>query len=297
MIAIDLGSNTLRFVEFDCKSREFGRSYEKMVKTADGLTHSGIIGREAYRRIVDTILDAQKVFDFSAHEVLAVTTEAMRRATNSNEILSDVYRDTGISFDIISGEREALLTLEAVKYRLELLGIDGSFVVLDIGGASTEVIFCYADEIVTESFPVGIVTTTQRYKTLDEIGNSISKDMRDIDKFVKNTYDKYGVVDSFVATAGTPTTIAAMKLGQKYDDYRPETINGTLLSVEDLDRELKYLLSLSAKEREMLVGVGRDDLISAGILIYRELFEIIGLGSCIVIDDGLREGVALQSCK
>ncbi|SFV60530.1 Possible phosphatase [hydrothermal vent metagenome] len=297
MIAIDLGSNTLRFIEFDCESREFGKSYEKMVKTADNLAHSGIISNEAYERVVETILDAKKIFDFSSHKISAVTTEAMRRASNSSRVLADIYSATGVKFEIISGEKEALLTLEAVKYRLKKLDINGSFVVVDIGGASTEVAFCYGDEIVTNSFPIGIVTTAQRYTTLTDIGDSISADMVDIDQFVKNTYDKYGVVDRFVATAGTPTTVAAMKLGQNYTTYRPEKINGIELYIEDLDRELNHLLSLSSKDRELLVGVGRGDLVSAGILIYRELFKIIGLESCIVIDDGLREGLALQSCK
>jgi len=297
VIAIDLGSNTLRFVEFDCSGGKFGKSFEKMVKTADGLTHSGIISDASTTRIIDTIREAQKILNFSDHKISAVTTEAMRRASNSSKVLSDIYKTTGVKFEIISGEREALLTLEAVRYRLHELDINDSFVVIDIGGASTEVIFCYGDEIITESFSIGIVTTAQRYKTLDDIGNSISEDMSSIGRFVKNIYDKYGTVDRFVATAGTPTTVASMKLGQTYTTYEPQKINGTTLSIEDLDRELNHLLSISSKEREVLVGVERDDLISAGILIYRELFDIIGLESCIVIDDGLREGVALDSCK
>ncbi len=297
MIAIDLGSNTLRFVEFDCNNMEFVNSYEKMVKTADGLAHSGIIGEDACRRIIHTIKEAQKLWDFSTHDIVAVATEAMRRASNNSKVLSDIYSATGVSFDIISGEVEALLTLEAVKYRLHKLNIDDSFVVVDIGGASTEVIFYYDDIILTESFPIGIVTTAQRYETLDDISNSIFNDMKNINDFVRKCYDKYGVVDRFVATAGTPTTLASMKLGQNYATYDADKINGTLLSIEDLDRELKRLLSLSVQERELLVGVGRDDLVTAGILIYRELFDIIRLQSCIVIDDGLREGVALQSCK
>jgi len=297
VIAIDLGSNTLRFVEFDCSNGKFGKSYEKMVKTADGLAYSGIISDESTTRIIDTIREVQKIWNLSDYKISAVTTEAMRRASNSSKVLLDIYSATGVKFEIISGEREALLTLEAVRYRLLELDINGSFVVIDIGGASTEVIFCYGDEIITESFSIGIVTTAQRYKTLNDIDNSISEDMSSISRFVKNIYDKYGIVDRFVATAGTPTTVAAMKLGQTYANYKPQNINGTTLSIEDLDRELNHLLSISPKERELLVGIGKDDLISAGILIYRELFNIISLESCIVIDDGLREGVALQSCK
>ncbi len=47
----------------------------------------------------------------------------------------------------------------------------------------------------------------------------------------------------------------------------------------------------------MTVGVGRSDLIAAGILIYKQLFNIVEFDSCIVIDDGLREGVALEACQ
>ena len=50
-------------------------------------------------------------------------------------------------------------------------------------------------------------------------------------------------------------------------------------------------------EREITVGVGRSDLIAAGILIYKQLFAIVELDSCVVIDDGLREGVALDHCN
>jgi exopolyphosphatase/guanosine-5'-triphosphate,3'-diphosphate pyrophosphatase len=49
-------------------------------------------------------------------------------------------------------------------------------------------------------------------------------------------------------------------------------------------------------QRELAVGVGRDDLIIAGILIYKEIFDIVGIDECIVIDDGLREGIALEYC-
>jgi len=50
------------------------------------------------------------------------------------------------------------------------------------------------------------------------------------------------------------------------------------------------------EERETTVGVGRSDLIAAGILIYKQIFNCVEFKSCIVIDDGLREGLALDSC-
>jgi exopolyphosphatase/guanosine-5'-triphosphate,3'-diphosphate pyrophosphatase len=49
-------------------------------------------------------------------------------------------------------------------------------------------------------------------------------------------------------------------------------------------------------EREIAVGVGRSDLIAAGILIFKELYSIVEFDACVVIDDSLREGVALEAC-
>jgi len=59
---------------------------------------------------------------------------------------------------------------------------------------------------------------------------------------------------------------------------------------------LKKLLSMPFYEREIAVGTGRSDLIAAGILIYKHLFALLAFESCVVIDDSLREGVALEAC-
>ncbi|MCB4763835.1 MAG: exopolyphosphatase, partial [Sulfurovum sp.] len=71
---------------------------------------------------------------------------------------------------------------------------------------------------------------------------------------------------------------------------------GVSLKKEELDFYLEKLLSMSFEEREETVGTGRSDLIVAGILIFKQLYTILKSDICIVIDDGLREGVALDTC-
>ena len=109
-------------------------------------------------------------------------------------------------------------------------------------------------------------------------------------------YEKKGKVDVFVATAGTPTTVAAMKLGLTYETYDASKINGMELEVDELDLYLDKLLSMPIEQREIAVGTGRSDLIAAGILIYKQLFSILEFDRCVIIDDGLREGVAIEIC-
>lgn len=298
MIAIDLGSNTLRVLEYDCTTGKQISEYEKTVKTADGLAQHGMINDAAITRVIAAIREAQVQMDFSTSTVRAVTTEAVRRALNSKEVLSQIEEETGVAFEIISGDEEARLTLLAVKQRLSKLQYTSeSFVLVDIGGGSTELIFHYGNETIAKSFPIGIVTIAQMYETLENIQKVLPEEMLEMQMFCARIYDTRGKIDAFVATAGTPTTVAAMKLGQTYETYDAWKINGTSLGVIELDFYLEKLLAMPFEEREITVGTGRSDLIAAGILIYKQLFFLLGFEHCVVVDDGLREGVAIEGCK
>ncbi len=297
MIAIDLGSNTLRVVQLDCKSGKFISEYEEIVKTADGLAVHGYINDEAIMRVISAIKEAKRKIDFTADTVRAVTTEAVRRAKNRDDVLLQIKKEADVRFEIISGDEEARLTLLAVKHRLaKLCYASDSFVLADIGGGSTELIFQYENEVISKSFPVGIVTIAQSYETLDIIAKVLPKEMLEMQMFCAEVYATKGEVNAFVATAGTPTTVAAMKLGFNYETYDAAKINGSSLLVNELDFYLKKLLSMPFEEREIAVGTGRSDLIAAGILIFKQLYSIVEFDTCVVIDDGLREGVALEGC-
>ena len=115
--------------------------------------------------------------------------------------------------------------------------------------------------------------------------------------YFNEVISQHGEVELFVATAGTPTTVAAMKLGMEYATYDAQKIHGTRLSQKDLVAQLMKLLKMNPEERVRAVGVGRDDLIASGILIYDELYTISGFKETMVIDDGIREGVAFSMCK
>jgi len=298
MIAIDLGSNTLRVLQVDCEKNKYIAEYEKVVKTADGLVESGVVSEAAVNRVIAAIHEAKETFDFETLPRKAVTTEAIRRASNSDEVLAQIAQETGILFEIISGEEEARLTLYAVQTRLQKLQYPSdTFVLVDIGGGSTELIFQFGLETISKSFPVGIVTIAQTYESLENIKKSLSEEMMAMQVFCTEVYAMRGKPNAYVATAGTPTTVAAMKLGLNYETYDAQKINGTSLQIDELDTYLKKLLSLPFEERERAVGTGRSDLIAAGILIYKQLYKVLGFDTCIVIDDGLREGVALEGCK
>ncbi len=297
MIAIDLGSNTFRAVEFECERGEPVAWYEKIVRTADGLHESGAVGEEAVRRIVEAAKEAREKLDFSGG-VVAVATEAIRRAANARDVLERIERETGIAFRVVSGEEEARYTLLAVRNRLVKLGLpSGRFAMIDIGGGSTEILFCDEAGVRTRSFPLGIVTVAQSCGSLEEIEKRLPHLTEGAAAFISQQRGSRGLPPLLVSTAGTPTTVAAMKLGMVYATYDPARINGTILFRNELRTHLQRLLALDTEKRRELVGVGREDLIAAGILIFERLMEILRFEETVVVDDGLREGVAIDACR
>lgn len=298
IIAIDLGSNSLRILKMDCETKRTLGEFHKTVKTADNLATTGIISDEAVNRVLIALNEAEEALNFSDSKVKAVTTEAIRQASNGDEVLAMIKEQTGIEFEIIDGVAEAKYALSATQNRLQILGKSPkSFMLVDIGGGSTEMLFHYGeDKSFSKSFPVGIVTVTQRFKTLPEISTAIPVLMNPMRAYYNEVISQHGAVELFIATAGTPTTVASMKKGMLYKTYDSNQIHGTSLTQKDLVEQLGKLLGMKPKERIEVVGVGRDDLIASGILIYDELYNISGFKESMVIDDGIREGVAYSMC-
>ncbi|MFC2073687.1 phosphatase [Campylobacterota bacterium] len=297
MIAIDLGSNSLRMIERNCETKAFTAEYEKIVKTAELLHSDGVISSGATERILEGFKEASKILDFTNQRCVAVTTEAMRRASNATEVLAKIYAETGVQFEIIGAHKEAELTLFAVERRLDDLGFRGSFLLVDIGGGSTEIIFKKGNISESKSFPVGIVTMASKYPSQEEFDRHLPQELIEMNNYVQEYYKREGKPDFFVATAGTPTTIAAFKQGMTYDAYEAERINGSTLNYFECLRALDELLELSDTERTRYVGVGREELIVSGVMIYASLFDLFKYESSVIIDDGLREGLAILACE
>ncbi|WP_096017765.1 phosphatase [Campylobacter lanienae] len=269
MIAIDLGSNTIRA----CKMRRLGSgnfeceySFERIVGSARGLGSNGL-ANDAMDRIRLAIgkLVSEAKFDSS----VAVATQAFREAANSSEFFRDIRDKFGIEFKIISGELEAFLTRVGVENRAKILSlnIDNSLLI-DLGGASTEISF----RDFSRSFEFGIITALQSDKSA-----LIEEAKRYIGEFE---------CDNIILTSGVPTTALAIKRGMNYENYNAKMINGAKIDKDDLI----YVANLlkTATNKDELVGKNRADLMVKGCEI---LLDILPNKSCIVIDDGLREGL------
>ena len=290
IVAIDLGSNSLRMILVDRMSGRTQKEFEKTVGTADQLEESGMISGGALERICDALKEGFARFQTDRSPCVAVTTAAMRRAKNSEVILSQIEDRTGVRFSIIDGEEEARLTLLAIQNALVRHDIQGEkSVILDIGGGSCELVVVDGLDSYLQSFPYGIVTLTQssnKKYAFDQFREAVSD-------FVSLHRDTIGQA-IFVATAGTPTTVCAVKLGLSYATYDKNKINAQIVSLEDLLEVQKTLRSLSREALVEKVGNGRGEYIDTGVEIFKMFYELLDKEAGIVFDDGLREGVVLD---
>ena len=291
--SIDLGSNSFRVLKYDCVLNKSLGEFDTTVGTADGLSTTGNISQEALNRIINAINKSIELIDYVPQNAVAVTTQALRIANNSKEILAEIKHQTGVHFQIIDGKTEGELSLLSIQHALKRENKkDDNFLLVDIGGGSTELIIYQNGKSFIKSFSFGIVTLSQ---SLNQKEDLVIFENEILD-FVKMS--QYDISDSiFISTAGTPTIIAALKHGLDNKDYDKHIINGTTLSAQEVDDIQKQLLSVSKDELIKKVGTGREKFINTGMLIYRLFFKTLQKDVSIVFDDGLREGVALNRCN
>jgi len=292
MIGCDLGSNTIRIVQIECQSKRRVKEFERIVKTGKNLQKSGYISKESIQNILNALSDASKIINFKEEKVKCIATQALRVAKNANDVLKAIKEAYGLDFEIIDGDAEARYTILGVKASLENLDIkNGNFAIFDLGGGSTELSYVSNGAISTKSFSFGILNVFERYEK--NLLWGIEQELKPLERFAKQHKKPHFLV----ATAGTPTTVCAFLQGLDYRHYDHKKVNGKTLHVEDFKRAYDMILSMDRDERERYCGTGRSELIKTGILIVLNLMKKIDFDKCLVIDDGLREGVALSLCE
>jgi exopolyphosphatase/guanosine-5'-triphosphate,3'-diphosphate pyrophosphatase len=292
--AIDLGSNSFRVVQYDYIQNRIVDEYHEVVGMAQGLAQSKVVSKEAQQRVIAAIEKSSKTLHYNPKHAVCVTTAAMRMASNSQEVLKNFEEKTGTKFKIIDAQAEANLILLAIQYALKRENIQSeAFIVLDIGGGSTELVIYNQKETFIQSFPFGIVTLTQRFNTISEVKEELINIKKEMQSYLKSLAVNLNT-HIFISTAGTPTTVAAVKLGLDAYAYDKNRVNGTIVEYEDLEMILKRFENEPLENLTKLVGSGRVEFIEVGILIFKMVFEVLEKTKTIVFDDGLREGVAIN---
>lgn len=296
MTAIDIGSNTFRVLQMRCDGTTVCE-FEKIIRLAQGLHEGDAILPEAKARLFEAFNELASRIDTQNEPIRAVATAAMRKAVNAADIVEEAKARFGITIEIINADEEAGFARAAVSNRLaQLQFVDDDFVLFDIGGGSSEIVFVQGDKFDMKSFDFGIVTLAESVNG-DAFEAALSQKMAAVEAFVQRYYEQNPKPMLLIPTAGTPTTMAAFLQGMQYTQYDVRKINGFTLTLEDCNHALRGLLDLDDETRKIYVGEGREDLIIAGVKIVMAFYEALGFTKGVVIDDGVREGVLASMCK
>lgn len=271
-------------------------SQRRIVRLGEGLDHTRRLLPVAIERVIATLREWRPVIDgYRVEGEVAVATSAVREAVNRDEFLARAKREAGLDVEVISGTEEARRTMVGLRSGLpaEVSAVLG----LDIGGGSTEFILDRPGHPLTiRSIEMGVVRLTDRLLAHDPpSGEELQSAHRLIGTAVKEVLPVLGDLRdlTFVGTAGTVTTLAAMAL--RLPAYEGARIHNYRLSLETIRMLENDLLARTKAERRGMPGLeaGREDVIVAGTLILREVMERLGQNVCLVSDLGLREGIVL----
>jgi exopolyphosphatase / guanosine-5'-triphosphate,3'-diphosphate pyrophosphatase len=295
--SIDIGTNTLRLLAAEVKGGRIARKLLDMranTRLGEKLEDGGRLLPEAKQRTIEALAEfADALKSHGVRKVSAVATEAVRRATDADAFLKEVFEKTGFEVEVISGVEEAKRTLAGVKAGVGGLLGKGPKLVVDIGGGSTELVV--TDDLVefeARSIPVGAVGLYERFITDDpprnaELAAVASHCYRELGK-LKGFIPEGGI--KLVGTAGTITTLAAVDMSMEV--YEPDRVTGHILTRQTLDRLLSRFCGLTSEQRRLLAGLepGREDIIVSGTVLLVAVMDAVSSDLITVCDYGLREG-------
>lgn len=277
---IDIGSNSIRLMRCN------GDDCDKEVVTtrlAEGMT-GGRLSIKSINRSVDAIASLVKSFD--GDEIYAYATEAVRSAINKGEFIECVKKACGINIDVLSGDDEAKCSYYGAINGFPYF--DGLSAVVDIGGASTEIIVgdggvpAYA-----KSAPCGIVRVKDNCGEIDDkIDEYIKKHLIDV-------HNNLVRADRLIGIGGTITSLAVMSLELKV--YDRDIVHGLTLERERITELKDMVKATPIDERINILGLNpsRTQTIYQGIRILESVMDIVGLDEVIASESDNLEGYAL----
>jgi exopolyphosphatase/guanosine-5'-triphosphate,3'-diphosphate pyrophosphatase len=294
--AVDLGTNTIRLLAVEPAARELVELTRDTVITriGKGVDRTGRLDPEALERTVRVLERyCHRARALHAERIRVAATSAVRDASNREDLEQAVRGAAESDLEVLSGEQEAELTFLGATRGLDR---PPPFLVLDIGGGSTELVIGSDGPEAAVSTQMGSVRLTERHIRSDPPGageraaleQAIDDVLEDAERAVP-----VGRAKTLVAVAGTSTTVQAIALG--LDTYDPEAIHGSELTVEAAGEVLERLASMTTAERAALavMAPGREDVIVAGAAILVRVMRRWRFDRAVVSERDILDGLVM----
>ena len=299
--AIDCGTNSIRLLIADIDGNNFREVVRDMeiVRLGQGVDETGQFHPDAIARTLAAVDKfAAEIAKRGVEKIRFCATSATRDATNRHLFVDGVRERLGIELEVISGDEEAALSFAgAIK---DLDPSNGAFLVVDIGGGSTEFVFGTSTVEAARSVNIGCVRMTERHFASDPAtAEQIELARTDIQAAIAQAAAVVPITKAktLVAVAGTATTVAAAALDlPEYDRY---AIHLSRISAQQT-HDAATMFATSSREQRLALGYmhpGRVDVIAAGSLVLSEIMKATGASEFVASESDILDGMAFSLAR
>ena len=297
---IDIGSNSikLRVAKIEHGHAQTIRDETEVVRLGRAMSESGLLSDESMKLSCNTIARMIQRASQMGAEIFIAGTMALRTAKNSYEFVKMVKEATGHDIHILSGEDEAKYSWIGA---VEGLDIEGDAVMFDSGGGSTEFVLGSEGKIKKViSIPVGAVNLSEKF--FADKNNPIKKSSCDSAiSYVNNVFAENNLHEfmtsshQVIGVGGGAVTMASVKYA--CENFTPSRLHKSILTQNDILRQINMYASLTLKERENVIGLpaSRADVILGSACIILAALRILDAPSFTVSINGLRHGLLVRA--
>ena len=292
--SIDIGSNSTRLLIADITGGNISSIHKEhqVTRMGDDLTNSKHISEESIKRVLKVLTRFFKTIDINGVEnIQIVGTAALRDAENSDDVIMQIQKKFDVEIDIVSGEEEGVLTSLGVLNSLENIK---NFLIVDIGGRSTEFIYDKNNKVISKSLAIGVVSLSELFfnelpptnKSFKEAVDAINRTLFDLSDFENRL---------FIGVAGTFTSLASIFL--KQDRFNEKEIHLTEMSnkdVFDINNSIMQMTEAQIITNFKGIDPKRAKTIQAGILLAKEIISKYNVNSIKVSNSDILEGLILK---
>lgn len=281
LAGIDIGSNSVRLLVSNVIETKDQVIFKKSsltrlpIRLGSDSFGDGNIGLENRERLLSGMLAYRKIMDIHGVEKYrACATSALREAKNGLQVVDEIYKETGVNIELISGKEEARMIFSSDMLG-NLINQEGSFLYIDVGGGSTELTLFHNKTILaSRSFKIGTI----------RLLNGLVKKNRwtEMEEWIKESTN--GLSDILMVGSGGNIN-RTFKLSQK--------LKGEYMSLIDLKKIKLDLKALENDERMIVYDLNPDrtDVIIHALKIYTSAMELAGSENMIVPKKGLADGI------
>lgn len=303
--AIDCGTNSIRLLIADIENGQLTDVVRQMiiVRLGEGVDKTGEFSPAALERTFAAVDEYAELIELHKPQRLRfVATSASRDVSNRDVFVAGIKARLGIEPSVISGDEEA---------RLSFLGATADLVndatppaipylVVDIGGGSTEFVLGADKPVQALSTNVGCVRMTERHLVGDPpTAEQIAAATNDIDAAIEQAAKVVDLASakSLIGLAGSVTTVAALALGLKA--YKSEVIHGSRITAAQVHKVATELLAMPRAQRAELgpMHPGRIDVIGGGALVLDRIMQKTGINEVVVSERDILDGIARDLTK